>query len=182
MSKVIEGNALFALQKLRFGKGGGLDVTYSLTEQKDGVTYCNKYVVSNTKDPAEDLTMLMHKLSPMAAIVFRLDALSEELTKQTIKDEYLQSTSEIADQNMGAIHVFGFSISGKGESEGVVMQCDYMSPAMHSVKINTPKLFFKQFAYGFEEVLEQIIADIESEVYLYLFEDKTADEETFNAD
>ncbi len=182
MSRVIEGNALFALQKVRIGKQGGLDVTYSLTEVKDGVTYCNKYVVSNTKDPHPDLINWVQELQPIVANVFRLDALSGELRKRTVKDEYLQSTQEIADKNSGSICVIGLSVTGKDESEGVVIQCDYLTQADQTVKINTPKLFFKRQYYGFEEELEVYLAEIEKEVYCYLFEDKTAEEETFNVD
>ena len=48
--------------------------------------------------------------------------------------------------------------------------------------INSPRLKFNTETFGFEEELEAIVADIENEVYAFLFKGKKAQLELFGAD
>ena len=48
--------------------------------------------------------------------------------------------------------------------------------------INSPRLVFNTKTFGFEEELEEIAADIETEVYAFLFKGKKAQLELFGAD
>ena len=50
------------------------------------------------------------------------------------------------------------------------------------VCINSPRLRFSTETWGFEEELENIIAEIESEVYAFLFKGKKAELTLFGED
>ena len=127
-------NAMFALQKVKITKDGGLAVNYTMVEQKENETYCNKHRIQST---ISDCT---------------------------------------------PIFVSGITIGGKNESEGAIITANFMTSAGQETTIATPRLKFHVSAYGFEDELNKTIADIENEVFKYLFDGKTADLDTFNVD
>lgn len=150
-------NAMFALQKVKITKDGGLAINYTMVEQKENETYCNKHRIQSTNEPHEDLLMLFNSLQTIVAKVF-----------------------EISDCT--PIFVSGITIGGKNESEGAIITAIFTTSAGQETTIATPRLKFHVSAYGFEDELNKTIADIENEVFKYLFEGKTADLDTFNVD
>ena len=148
-----ENNAIFELQKVKITPDGGLCVNYKLYEQSN----CNKFKIQSTNAPHPDMLDLFDKLQPIVAQVF-----------------------EMADCT--PIAVCGLTIGGKGESEGAIVSAIFTTAAGQQTTIATPRLKYHTNAYGFEEELNAIVAGIEDEVYKYLFEDKTAVLDTFNAD
>ena len=183
MSKEVEGNAIFALQRVKMGKNGGLDITYSLTEVKDGVTIHHKYTVSDTRNCHSDMSALFEGLKTIAALVFRIDQIWEigEDSQFNGSNEQKGMLKALYVDNVEAFQVIGLTIGGKPCNEGVILQCDYTTAAGQHTKLVTPKLKFDVNAYGFEPELRNMVDAIEDEVYKYIFEDKTAEEETFNA-
>jgi hypothetical protein len=150
-------NAMFALQKVKITKDGGLAVNYTMVEQKENETYVNKHRIQANNMPHADLMQLFVNLQPIVATVFNLS-------------------------DWKPLFVNGITIGGKNESEGAIITANFMTSAGQETTIATPRLKYHTNAYGFEEELSAIVAGIENEVYKYLFEEKTAVLDTFNAD
>ena len=148
-------NAMFALQKVKITKDGGLAVNYTMVEQKENETCVNKHRIQATNMPHADLMQLFVNLQPIVATVFNLS-------------------------DWKPLFVNGITIGGKNESEGAIITANFMTSAGQETTIATPRLKFHVSAYGFEDELNKTIADITKEVYKYLFEGKTADLDTFN--
>lgn len=74
----------------------------------------------------------------------------------------------------------GISLSGKGDNCGVIITAVYTCAEGKKTCLNTPRMLFSTFSYGFEEKLEQICADIEKETYAFLFKGKKAQLELFD--
>lgn len=181
MSKEVEGSAIFTLQRVRLAKTGGLDITYSLSEVKNGVTNHHKYMVSDTRNPHGDLMSLLDGLKPLVASVFgvaQIWTMSEDSAFDGTNEQKGMLKALYVDE-VEAFRVIGITIGGKEGNEGAILQCDYVTAAYQHTKIATPKLKFDANAYGFEEDLRKIVGCIEDEVYQYIFDDKTAEEESF---
>ena len=87
-----------------------------------------------------------------------------------------------ADECLKNIEIKGLSYSGQGDNVGVVITGMFTVSNNQKTAINSPRLKFTSITFGFEEELEQIAADIENEVYAFLFEGKKAQTELFGAD
>lgn len=134
---------------------------FSLTKvklTKDGGTAIT-YQVNSNKVHVEcdeyihpDLRSLFGKLQPLVAQVFQLSELQS-----------------------GLVVVTGFGIAGKEENKGCVISGEYITVSGQPTKIVTPRIKFSESYYGFENQLADIAANIESEVYEYLFNGKKAE-------
>jgi hypothetical protein len=131
---------------------------FSLTKirlTKDGgaaITYqvnSNKVHTECTDYIHADLRQLFTRLRPLMAQVFQLSELQNEF-----------------------VVVNGIGIAGKEENKGCVMVGDYFTISGQPTKICTPRIKFLEQYYGFENELADIAANIESEVYEYLFNGK----------
>ena len=131
---------------------------FSLTKirlTKDGgatITYqldTNKVHTECTEYIHQDLRQLFTQMRPLMAQVF---ALPENLTEN--------------------VTVNGIGIAGKEENKGCVMIGDYFTISGQPTKIASPRIKFLEQYYGFENELADIAANIESEVYEYLFNGK----------
>lgn len=131
---------------------------FSLTKirlTKDGgaaITYqvnSNKVHTECTDYIHRDLRDLFAQLRPLMAQVLQLSELQS-----------------------GFVFVNGIGIAGKEENKGCVMIGDYFTVSGQPIKIATPRIKFLERYYGFENQLADITANIESEVYEYLFNGK----------
>ena len=80
------------------------------------------------------------------------------------------------------IEVRGVSLSGQDDNVGVVLTGLFTISNNQKTAINTPRMKYNVEMFGFEEELENIVCDIENEVYEFLFEGKKAQLELFGAD
>ena len=80
------------------------------------------------------------------------------------------------------IKVRGVSFSGQNDNVGVVLTGSFTVSNNQKTAINSPRLEFNTKTFGFEKELEEIAADIETEVYAFLFKNKKAQLELFGAD
>ena len=87
-----------------------------------------------------------------------------------------------ADEMLKNIEVRGVSYSGQDDNVGVVLTGLFTVSNNQKTAINSPRLKFNTETFGFEEELEAIVADIENEVYAFLFKGKKAQLELFGAD
>ena len=89
---------------------------------------------------------------------------------------------DFADEMLKNIEVRGVSFSGQDDNVGVVLTGLFTVSNNQKTAINSPRLKFNTETFGFEEELEEIAADIETEVYAFLFKGKKAQLELFGAD
>ena len=89
---------------------------------------------------------------------------------------------DFADEMLKNIEVRGVSFSGQDDNVGVVLTGLFTVSNNQKTAINSPRLKFNIETFGFEEELEEIVADIENEVYAFLFKGKKAQLELFGAD
>lgn len=171
----------FALNKVKMIKDGGLDVHYDVTEAIDGASYTNKFHVESAKDVHPDLINLFERLRPIMGRIFNLTSFLSMIEAKEYKatDAQQAQARAFAQECMNNIEVRGVSLSGQGDNVGVVLTGLFTVSNNQKTAINSPRLKYATETFGFEEELEQIVADIEREVYEFLFKGKKAQLELF---
>ena len=171
----------FALNKVKMIKDGGLDVHYEVTEAIDGASYTNKFHVESAKDVHPDLINLFERLRPIMGRIFNLTSFLSMIEAKEYKATEAQQAQAraFAQECMSNIEVRGVSLSGQGDNVGVVLTGLFTVSNNQKTAINSPRLKYATETFGFEEELEQIVADIEREVYEFLFKGKKAQLELF---
>lgn len=167
----------FSLNKVKTLKDGGLDVHYEVVETVGNEVYTNKYNIESAKDIHPDLRKLFSKLRPIMGRVFNITSFKTLVSTDEFKARPAQVTlaEDFAEQCLKNIEVRGISLSGKDDNVGVVLTGLYEVANGQKTAINTPRLKLENETWGFEEELECIIADIETEVYAFLFKGKKAE-------
>lgn len=171
----------FSLSKVKLVKNGGIDVHYEVTETIGNESYTNKYHVESAKDIHPDLRKLFNRMRPIMARLFNITSfltlVETEDFKATKKQK--QDARNFADEATGNIEVRGVSFSGSDDNVGVVLTGLFTFSNGQKAAINSPRLKFDLFTFGFEDELEEICEDIETEVYAFLFKGKKAQLELF---
>lgn len=174
----------FALSKVKTLKDGGLDVHYEVTETIGNESYTNKYHVESAKDIHPDLRKCFDRLRPIMGRIFNITSFLSMVETYDFKANKNQKevARNFADEMLKNIEVRGVSYSGQDDNVGVVLTGLFTVSNNQKTAINSPRLKFNTEAFGFEEELEAIVADIENEVYAFLFKGKKAQLELFGAD
>ena len=174
----------FALNKVKVIKDGGLDVHYEVVEVVGAETYTNKYHIESAKDTHPDLKELFKRLRPIMGRVFNITSFKTLVATDEFKarDKQKELAENFAEQCLEKIEVRGVSLSGKDDKVGVVLTGLFTVANEQKVCINSPRLRFSTETWGFEEELQSIVADIESEVYAFLFKGKKAELTLFGDD
>lgn len=174
----------FSLSKVKLLKYGGLDVHYEVTEFVGNESYTNKYHVESAKDIHPDLRDCFDRLRPIMGRIFNITSFLSMVETPDFKATKKQSelSRDFADEMLKNIEVRGVSFSGQDDNVGVVLTGLFTVSNNQKTAINSPRLKFNTETFGFEEELEEIAADIENEVYAFLFEGKKAQLELFGAD
>lgn len=181
---LIPSEKAFALSKVKTLKDGGLDVHYEVTETIGNERYTNKYHVGSAKDIHPDLRDCFNRLRPIMGRVFNITSFLSMVETSDFKATEKQSelSRDFADEMLKNIEVRGVSFSGQDDNVGVVLAGLFTVSNNQKTAINSPRLKFNTETFGFEEELEEIAADIENEVYAFLFKGKKAQLELFGAD
>lgn len=181
---LIPSERAFALSKVKTLKDGGLDVHYEVTEAIGNESYTNKYHVESSKDIHPDLRDCFGRLRPIMGRIFNITSFLSMVETSDFKATKKQSelSRDFADEMLKNIEVRGVSFSGQDDNVGVVLTGLFMVSNNQKTAINSPRLKFNTETFGFEEELEAIVADIENEVYAFLFKGKKAQLELFGAD
>lgn len=172
----------FSLSKVKLTKTGGLDVHYSVNEKLGSEFYRNKYHIMSSKDVHPDLRKLFRRLNPIVARVFNIGSFVSEVIEIpafNASEEQKELAKDYAKSCVDRVSVKGLSISGKDENIGVVISGLYETDELVKTAICTPKINYSTEVFGFESELEDIVYDIEDEVYKFLFEGKKAQLELF---
>ena len=174
----------FALSKVKTLKDGGLDVHYEVTETIGNESYTNKYHVESAKDIHPDLRECFDRLRPIMGRIFNITSFLSMVETDDFKANKNQKevARNFADEMLKNIEVRGVSYSGQDDNVGVVLTGLFTVSNNQKTAINSPRLKFNTETFGFEEELESIVADIENEVYAFLFKGKKAQLELFGAD
>lgn len=174
----------FALSKVKTLKDGGLDVHYEVTETIGNESYTNKYHVESAKDIHPDLRECFDRLRPIMGRIFNITSFLSMVETDDFKANKTQKkvARNFADEMLKNIEVRGVSYSGQDDNVGVVLTGLFTVSNNQKTAINSPRLKFNTETFGFEEELEAIVADIENEVYAFLFKGKKAQLELFGAD
>lgn len=174
----------FSLSKVKLLKDGGLDVHYEVTEVVGNESYTNKYHVESAKDIHPDLRDCFDRLRPIMGRIFNITSFLSMVETSDFKATKKQSelSRDFADEMLKNIEVRGVSFSGQDDNVGVVLTGLFTVSNNQKTAINSPRLKFNTETFGFEEELEEIAADIETEVYAFLFKGKKAQLELFGAD
>lgn len=181
---LIPSEKAFALSKVKTLKGGGLDVHYEVTETIGDESYTNKYHVESAKDIHPDLRDCFNRLRPIMGRIFNITSFLSIVETPDFKATQKQNelSRDFADEMLKNIKVRGVSFSGQNDNVGVVLTGSFTVLDNQKTAINSPRLKFNTKVFGFEKELEGIAADIETEVYAFLFKGKKAQLELFGAD
>lgn len=174
----------FSFSKVKLLKDGGLDVHYEVTEVVGNESYTNKYHVESAKDIHPDLRDCFDRLRPIMGRIFNITSFLSMVETSDFKATKKQSelSRDFADEMLKNIEVRGVSFSGQDDNVGVVLTGLFTVSNNQKTAINSPRLKFNTETFGFEEELEEIAADIENEVYAFLFKGKKAQLELFGAE
>ena len=181
---LIPSEKAFALSKVKTLKDGGLDVHYEVTETIGNESYTNKYHVESAKDIHPDLRDCFDRLRPIMGRIFNITSFLSMVETSDFKATKKQSelSRDFADEILKNIEVRGVSYSGQDDNVGVVLTGLFTVFNNQKTAINSPRLKFNTETFGFEEELEANVAEIENEVYAFLFKGKKAQLELFGAD
>ena len=174
----------FSLSKVKLLKDGGLDVHFEVTEVVGNESYTNKYHVLSAKDIHPDLRKLFKDLCPIMARVFNITSFKSMIATPDFKatKKQIEIADSFANECLGNIEVRGVSLSGQDDNVGVVLTGLFTVSNNQKTAINTPRMKYAVETFGFEEELENIVCDIENEVYEFLFDGKRAQMDLFGAD
>lgn len=174
----------FSLSKVKLLKDGGLDVHFEVTEVVGNESYTNKYHVLSAKDIHPDLRKLFKDLCPIMGRVFNITSFKSMIATPDFKatKKQIEIADSFANECLGNIEVRGVSLSGQDDNVGVVLTGLFSVSNNQKTAINTPRMKYAVETFGFEEELENIVCDIENEVYEFLFNGKRAQMDLFGAD
>lgn len=174
----------FSLAKVKLLKDGGLDVHFEVTEVVGNESYTNKYHVLSAKDIHPDLRKLFKDLCPIMGRVFNITSFKSMIATPDFKatKKQIEIADSFANECLGNIEVKGVSLLGQDDNVGVVLTGLFTVSNNQKTAINTPRMKYAVETFGFEEELENIVCDIENEVYEFLFEGKRAQMDLFGAD
>lgn len=172
----------FSLSKVKVINGGGLDVHFEVEEACGAEVYRENYHLSSGKEIHPDLQHLFDRLKPIMARVYHLSFFRSLLETPDFKaTKKQQELAEEAFKEVTAkLKVTGISLSGKDANVGVVLTGTFTADSNQKMAINSHRMKFSDTRYGFEEEMEEIIGQIETEVYAFLFKNKRAQLELFD--
>lgn len=171
----------FQLSKVKVIPGGGLDVHFEVEETCGAEVYRETYHLSSSKEIHPDLKKLFDRLKPIMARVYHLSffrSLMETPEFKATKKQH-ELAEEAFKEVLAKLDVTGISLSGKDSNVGVVLTGVFTADSNQKMAINSHRMKFSDERYGFEEEMESIIGNIESEVYAFLFKGKKAQLELF---
>lgn len=166
----------FNLCKVKVVSGGGLDVTFEVEEVIGAEVYRENYHLASSKEIHPDLQKLFDRLKPIMARVYHLSFFRSLLKTPDFKATKKQKelAEEAFKEVIAKLTVTGVALSGKDDNVGVILTGTFTADSNQKMAINSHRMKFSNTRYGFEEEMEEIIGEIEREVYAFLFKNKKA--------
>lgn len=165
----------FSLQKVKT-KGNGLELKFEIEETTSAEVYHDEKTVKSDKVPHGDLTKILDVFKGHMAEIFYFGVLKELRDSNVF--EVTANQAEILNTRykdlVSKIKITGVSVSGKEENRGIIITATLKVETGHVVAINSQRIKFNGTKYGFEEDLENLITDLEGEVFEYVINGKQA--------
>ena len=162
----------FKLKKFKVKADGLVEVVYNVNLIKEEANFDTEINKKGTLPIHPDLDILIKELAPKLRSVHNYDSLrrfaKENEAFELMAEEFLSHISTL-------IQATGISISGSEEKKAVVITGLNTVSNGQKVSINSNRISLEGSKQGIEEDLERITAEIEEEVFLYLFENKSAE-------
>lgn len=165
----------FTLNKVKV-KGQGLEAHWETEETKGAEVYHDKNNRKSDRVPHEDLSNILRVFRGYMAQVHYYSVINELVDSKVflatpaqikiLKNKYKDLESKIS--------ITGISISGKDDNKGIIITATLKTGTGHVTAINSQRLKYNGTHYGFEEDLENLITDLESEVFEYIINGKAA--------
>ncbi len=176
--------SMVEVKKCKLLKDGGVEVHYTVLETIGSESYVNNFVVESGKDVHPDLVAAFNELKPIVCRMFGFTNFlslveGSEFDASLVQKEKARAFAEALKKN---ITMRGVSLSGSGETYGVVLTALLEVQNGQQTVVNTPRIRFATESFGFEEECERIVEVIKDEVYKYIFEGKKAQLELFGND
>lgn len=171
----------FTLKKVKRVKNGGLEIHWEIKDTVGQETYYDESNKKSSKEPHEDLMTILRSFAPEVGKILKLNAV--ELTVKG--KEFGATEQQIKDAEKAKIDLYnrvrvnGIAITGMGENRGAKILAVYQPDTMQALAVN-PGIRFNTEVYGFESEIEDKIALLEKECYLYLFDEKRAQLDLFD--
>jgi hypothetical protein len=147
----------FTLKKVKRTKKGGLEVSYEIL---NGNGNRQTIAVESSKVAHPDLFKQLDDLMPIVVGILRVE--------------------EKTDDDRDRVTVTGVSVSGAGDTYGVIITATLMIEEGNTkIAVNTPRIDTAKSTYGIEGEVEDAVDVLAEEVFCYLFEDKQAQLELF---
>lgn len=175
----------FSLSKIKLLKGGGVEVSFSETITKDGITDTKNWVLKNTENPHPDLVDKINELKIYLAKCYNLDLLVN-LTKNkglTHKEEEgFKAVEKIMNkvffEQLKKISISGVSINGEIDNDkdkrSVVIMATQLMENGSKTALNSPRIKLANDQFKFEADVQDIVNDLQEEASAYLFDGKKA--------
>lgn len=165
----------FTLQKVKT-KGQGLEVNFEVEETTGVEVYHDVKNVKSDKSPHPDLKEVLDVCRGYMAEIFYFSILNEIRDSNVFNATAAQATilNEKFSYLKNKITVTGVSISGKDENRGIIITGKLKTETGHETAINSQRIKFNGTKYGFEEDLEDLMTDLEGEVFEYVMNGKQA--------
>lgn len=165
----------FTLEKVKT-KGQGLEVNFEVEETAGAEVYHDKKGVKSDKTPHPDLKKYLDVLRGYVAQIFYFSVLNEIRESKVFMATKKQSQflTEKYNSLVTKITITGVSLSGKEDNRGIIITAKLKTDTGQEVAINSQRLKYNGTKYGFEENLEQLMSDLEQEVYEYIINGKKA--------
>lgn len=170
----------FEFKKLKTN-GGGLNVDFSYSYAVKKEVHTNVVPLESTSPPHPELTNLLDKLKPVIADIFMFNfprelCMINEFEATTEQSRYLE---RYYIEQIKKIDITGIAVSGSEEKKKVVITATYENK-MGVTAINSKPISLSGSKYGFEEDVENIVNELISEAYLYVFKGKSAEPQLFS--
>ena len=165
----------FTLQKVKT-KGQGLETSFEVEESNGAEIYHDVKTIKSDKIPTPDLKNILNALRDYIANIFYFSMLKELRDSKIFmaNEDQINHLNEKYETLKNKITITGVSISGKDANRGLIITAKLKTETGQEVAINSQRLKFNGTKYGFEEDLENLMIDLEGEVFEYVVNGKQA--------
>lgn len=161
--------------------GGGLESEFTVTTMDGSITLPVDQKHKNARDPHPDMTKILDGMLPLLAESLRMkDMLIVGRSKKyKATDAQLKALNRTWEEVLDSMDVTGVSVSGKDDNRGIVIKGEMKTGNGRVVAMNSPRIQFSANTYGFEEALEEMVEELETETWAYTYHGKGAQLEMF---
>jgi hypothetical protein len=166
----------FTLEKFKLIQGGGVEIHWEEESGDSNETFYDKDSKKSAKIPHPDVFNILNQMKPMFAKAYDYSFIRDIILRKEFLATHEQA--EIAENTyqeiLKKISITGISVSGKGEKKACVITATYVSPTGKKRGVATEPIKFGLQKYGFEDELDRLMNDLESESYEFLVNNKKA--------